>query len=375
MSSRERLLLVNGREELVRKARSCGFDVFRVSVAEATARFSELVAAHERQPFRAVVAQSETGLAEAADLAEACGVRGTDARVCRLLADKWAARQSTAALPCHVPARRLSSVADTRELLAISPQGVVLKPRFGTGSRGVHHVRTLDEASGVVTRLLRAGLDYVAEQFQSGQEVSVETVSSGGRHRIVAITAKTTSPSFVETRHQVPWEGPAALRADVVGAVTTLLRHIDYRDGPAHTELMLTANGTKLIESHARRGGDRIATLVELVYGFDIEEWWFQQLSQGPSGLPRLRAARGTAVIGYAVAMQSGTLTSISGELEARRSPHIVDIEIRKSVGDAVQPARRSEDRLAHAIAFHVDAAIAHRSVDQALSCLRFAIV
>jgi hypothetical protein len=42
------------------------------------------------------------------------------------------------------------------------------------------------------------------------------------------------------------------------GGRDALLEAVGHRDGPAHTELKLTRNGPRIIESHNRQGGDRI---------------------------------------------------------------------------------------------------------------------
>ena len=342
----------------------------RISASDVRDRLDEIIFNHRLQPFDAVVAQSETGLTEAAELCERLGVPGIDPRVRRLLKDKWATRALTRGCSFHVPARQAKSREDVYEQLSISKRGVVVKPRFGTGSRDVHFIHD----AGAVSRIDLNADDYIVEEYVSGREVSVETVSAGGQHLVVAITDKVTSSTFVELRHQVPWEGSPNDQQDLQRAVTLLLDRVGYQNGPAHTEFMLTSDGPKLIESHPRRGGDRIHVLVELVYGFDLERWWFAQLAGHELGLPTLPSPRGTAVVGFAAAEQAGTLVSISGEQAARRIEGVIEVEVRKKVGNAVRPPQQSEDRLAHAIAFAHQPLEAVSCVRRALSCIRFAI-
>jgi len=67
--------------------------------------------------------------------------------------------------------------------------------------------------------------------------------------------------------------------AQIAEVTTRMLTAAGYRSGPAHTEVILTARGPRIVESQARLGGDRIPRLIQLSSGIDIERAIFQALA------------------------------------------------------------------------------------------------
>ncbi|MGW7005814.1 ATP-grasp domain-containing protein [Streptomyces sp. NPDC054933] len=171
----------------------------------------------------------------------------------------------------------------------------VVKPVDGTGSSGVRYLTGPDEAERYL-----AALDFqtphLVEEFLTGTEYSVEAMSSPAGHRILAITEKMTTgaPHFVETGHTLPVRLDPAAEAAIAEVVTATLDAAGYRYGPSHTEVMLTAAGPRLIESHGRPGGDRISDMLELSLGEDV----FEQAMSAVFGLPMPTEPTRTRVAG-----------------------------------------------------------------------------
>ncbi|GCD08999.1 ATP-grasp domain-containing protein [Clostridium tagluense] len=85
---------------------------------------------------------------------------------------------------------------------------VVMKPIDATGSRGVIKVNDKFRLERALTESLESSKNGVVmiEEYLSGKEYSVETLTQNGKTYVVSITEKTIlgDPYFVETRHIVP---------------------------------------------------------------------------------------------------------------------------------------------------------------------------
>lgn len=189
--------------------------------------------------------------------------------------------------------RRHWATPDRRETLdALQRHGGpwVLKPADGSGSRGILFAESWEQVAPHLDTE-----DWVLEEFVPGVEFSVESLSVDGRHQVFGITAKTTSgrPRFIETAHAFPALLPTSTAEAVMAEVIRFLDAATYRNGPAHTEVMLHDDGIDLIESQARLGGDRIPTIVARATGLDPEVELVRSLcvSCAPRTAPRANRA------------------------------------------------------------------------------------
>jgi biotin carboxylase len=173
---------------------------------------------------------------------------------------------------------------------------IVLKPHAGGLSDGVYVVRTEDELAErwAGTRRATAGL-VLAEEYLTGPEFSVESISLAGRHEVVAITEKVTTPppGFVELGHQVPAALDDVDAKAITELVVALLDLVGQQTGPCHTEVRLTPDGPRIIESQTRFGGDQIWEMCELVTGVDLMSETFASLLGIPAPVrrPQVQAA------------------------------------------------------------------------------------
>lgn len=207
----------------------------------------------------------ESTMLPAALEADALGLALNPPEAVRRLNDKAAMR---ALLAAHALSPMRSASTDTPTevpaLLRDFGYPAIVKPTRLQGSAGVRLVRTPDELRAWQQELQTFSYDgpVVVEEFLDGPEFSVETLSAAGVHQVVGITAKqvTDGDLFVETGQLFPAPLPAETAADMGELVTALLDAAGHRFGPAHTEIILTADGPRIVESQARLGGDRIRT-------------------------------------------------------------------------------------------------------------------
>lgn len=373
--SATRIVVLGGKAGIVRKAAALGFEVVHVQKPSAfdpdvvphcaqlllvdyqdVPTVTALVRAlHEQRPIARVFTQTEAAQAVAGHLTDALGLPGNGARTTRLLHDKPALR-------ALLNTRGIGPVATLtnpgREELRdfVKTHGAaVLKPTMGSGSLGVRKIHTVGDVDAAWDWREEFALgDCMVEQLLVGQELSVESFSSGGRHRVVAITGKDTGGGVVELAHVVPAPVTREEQDAVRTLVTDLLDAAGLTDGPAHTEVILTADGPRVVESHSRRGGDRINDLVRMVHGVDLEEATYR-LAEDPDPLPGPFPADGAAAIRFLVAAP-GVVTAVDGIGDAESADGVVQVDVQVGVGDTVHELRWSEDRCGYVVARAADA-------------------
>ncbi|MEU4247175.1 ATP-grasp domain-containing protein [Amycolatopsis sp. NPDC026612] len=221
---------------------------------------------------------------------------------------------------------------------------VVVKPTELAGSRGVFLLRSRDELAEWGRLLDSYGYagQLLVEEYLQGQEYSVETISVEGVHHVIGVTTKSLSepPLFVETGHLHPTPESPATKA-IADLAVELLTLTGYRTGPAHTEVISTAGGPKLVESQARLAGDRIPVLVKLATGFDINQAIFRALAGRPLDpvVPQ-RYAR-VAYLEY----PTGVLRSVDGLDAVRALDFVAELSFPFVAGDVIPPVVDSKTR------------------------------
>jgi biotin carboxylase len=310
-----RVLAIHQRERLTDPAYRVCAAVMSADMLDTEAVTAVAVELCGRYPVSRVVSAGEDGLLPAATVNELLGYGGNPLVAVQRLKDKARLRRCLAEAGLSPVRHQLVSTAT--ELAAFADAvgtAVIVKPVAEGGSKGVSLVSHPARAEAVWRDVVATGREVMlAEEFLSGREVSVEAFSAASRHTVIAITDKQVGSSFVETGHSVP----AALSDDEYEAAAALTRAVldavGLVEGPSHTELMLTGHGPRVIESHNRIGGDRIADLVRAVYAIDLE-----RLTIGvPLGLERWDGAAPEAAGGAAVRF----LTPEPGLLTAVRVP------------------------------------------------------
>jgi biotin carboxylase len=366
------MLIIGGKRKILQKAKAFGLQtaLFQKSrlldpralpyadhvVTLDYERTDELLAAaracHAAAPIDYVISFTEPGLLPAAIVNDALGLAGNSLETVSLLKDKWAMRQQLnrrGVSPVRAALGR--SADDLRAFARTVGLPMIVKPIDGAGSFSVIAIHALDDIPAAWAALrANAVTQTVIEELLSGPEISVEAVSSGGRHLIIALTAKRTLPNFVEIGHAIPAPLDPQTQAEVCALVRQFLDVVGLREGPTHTEIKLTPHGPRIVESHNRVGGGKIVELARLVYDIDMI-----QLSLGlPFGLAELPRQppppRGGAAIRF-FTPPPGIVRAIEGLDEARQAEGVIEVELELSVGSRTPPIRHSPDRRGHVLA------------------------
>lgn len=155
---------------------------------------------------------------------------------------------------------------------------LIVKPTDRSGSRGVEKINSSEELSSAIERAQNESFEHkaIVEEFVTGREISVESISYRGTHYILQITDKVTTgaPFFVELEHHQPSSLPLEKKEEVKKIVLNALDSLHVQFGASHSELKITEDGDiKVIEIGARMGGDFIGSnLVKLSTGYDFLE-------------------------------------------------------------------------------------------------------
>lgn len=148
---------------------------------------------------------------------------------------------------------------------AIASWPIVVKPLDSVGSDGFHLCRNDKEVGEAFRALFMRdnALGFVMSQvliqeFLVGQQYMVNAVSINGRHKITEIWKedRLNIPgvgNLYDKEMLVPFDGD--VQPKLVAYTRNTLDAVGVREGPSHTELMMTGAGPTLIEIGARLQG------------------------------------------------------------------------------------------------------------------------
>lgn len=293
----------------------------------------------------------EESMVTAYEAAEELRAELNPAAAIRFLADKHAMRGLLAE-------RGLSPVsfeaAATRDEVPDAVRRIgypaVVKPSALAGSRGVFLWREPQDQATWTALVDQYDYDgpFLVEEYLVGPEYSVETLSKDGRHQVVGITEKLLGapPLFVEVGHVHPAPLPRDRAQAIEDLTTELLTACGYRFGPAHTEVIWTRRGPRIVESQSRLGGDRIPRLVQLATGLDIERAIFAGMAGPAAELP---APTASATVRF-FTFPPGRVDEIRGLEAARRLDFVDELNVRLRPGDIASEVRDSKSRHGHVI-------------------------
>ncbi len=152
---------------------------------------------------------------------------------------------------------------------------IVVKPLHSAASDGVVICRStaelqqaFDSQCGVENSLGIRNNELLAQELLRGPEFVVDTVSCNGMHRVSDIweSHKTSTPQSDGRRFLYDYQSllsPSAPQANVLQSyVFQVLDALGIEHGPAHAEVIITAEGPVLVEIGARLAGTQIPVFV-----------------------------------------------------------------------------------------------------------------
>ncbi len=304
------------------------------------------------------------------------GINYEDA-CCATQKDRMRARLSDfdVPMPLYYACGNFREFADAVERLECR---CIVKPSDCAASRGVKLLEGRLESSFLkdifneTITLSREGVVMV-EEYVEGSEVSVESVTIKGETRVISITDKmvTEPPYFVELGHCEPSRLSDDTRRSIVEVAKKTVSAIGIVNGVSHTEVKVTSEGPKVIETAARLGGDFITSkLVPLSTGIDLVRQSVR-LALGLNVDLEPKWQRGAA-IRFITSPRSGVISNLDVDDLINDIPGISEVELYLKEGDSISIPHSSNDRIGHVVCVGESAQAASESAERALSFVRF---
>lgn len=224
------------------------------------------------------------------------------------------------------------------------PNGIVIKPRNGSGSANVTHLASADALKAFEWKG-KPG-DYLAEEFIEGAEAGGDILVYGGEVVFYHPTCKKVN------RHQVPyshvmlkenWSTPF-----ILPFLNKLIRSLTLPDGIYNVDIIVQGNRPFLIDISPRMGGNCIPDLVHLSTG--VNEWEFMidlWMGRKPASIqPQWKRSHGVYVIGV-------DREGVVDEVVVNKHPfadHITEIFWKASPGQQVQAFTQGGRHLGYVI-------------------------
>ena len=322
-----------------------------VTVAIDTSNVDKLVEFLAAVPdLAAVFSSSEFYIGAASEAAERLGLHTANTEAIKTCRDKARLAEVLQAHGVDVPRSVDLPLLDLAKAdLERLRYPVVVKPRTGSGSVDVMLNTNVADVVAQCERMRREGQVWaLMQEYVTGEEFSVETLTLGGRTRVLAIVRKHlgAEPFFVEIGHSFPSGLTAAQRARVEACVQAALDAVGFTFGPAHTELRMRGERVTIIEINPRLAGGMIPALLHEVLDFDVIDHVLS-MWLGSAGLPEVSPRRFGA-IRFAMPHRAGQLAAVP-ELPAAVAalPELRLVKVLRQPGDHVEPARDFRDRVA----------------------------
>lgn len=148
----------------------------------------------------------------------------------------------------------------------------ILKPRHGSGSRGIHFVNDMQELKDALK--LTCGESYVLEECANGEEYGLDGAVIDGKFYLVLLRHKENTP--LPARQAVAYFSVMP-EDEFYGQVKTFMEKIvktlELQECLLHTDLIRTKDGPFIIEMSARPSGHNLHNLfTPLCTSVDVAE-------------------------------------------------------------------------------------------------------
>lgn len=148
----------------------------------------------------------------------------------------------------------------------------IMKPRFGSGSRGIHFINTLEELKAALE--VTCDESYVLEECVEGEEYGLDGAVINGRFYLVLLRHKENTPlparQAVAYFSVLPEDG---FYQEVKGFMEKAVQVLGLQDCLFHADLIRGEEGIFVIELSARPSGHNLHNLfTPLCTGIDVAE-------------------------------------------------------------------------------------------------------
>ena len=320
----------------------------------------EVLSAHGNKAFDAVLCLIDIRLIEAARLAQRLDLPYLNTESAKLLRDKYSVRTCLRNAGIAQPEFALATTnAEIHGAVTAVGLPVLIKPSDGYGSQNIITITSEDELEfhqDDLQHLLPFATDYglgvrsndrlLVERYMSGVFLGCDTFSLNGQHHLLGVNEKLMfdRPSFaIRGGCFTPNDGRWA---NLEGYLFNILDAVHFNCGAAHIEIMVTAQGPRLVEINPRLVGAKIARLMSFALNESVHEALIN-LHLGQWCIDTLDVAHfRPAATRWLSSPASGRLKSI--ELPSWRDAAVKCVEILKHPGDHVSTPYENAHRLGY---------------------------
>ena len=286
-------------------------------------------------------------------VASECKLNGISMDTAKKATDKSLMRKALGEADVPIPiSYSVSNITDFNATISKIGFPIIVKPADSSGSRGITRIDKLDDNTDEAFYYAKSNSksgSVLVEECMIGPEVSVETLAVDGEVYVIQITDKMTTgnPHYVEIGHTQPTRLDCS--EDIARIAIAANKAIGIQNGPSHTEIIVTAEGPKIVEIGARLGGDCITThLVPLSTGVDMVEATIL-ISLGIKPNIENKYSKGAAIRYFN--QRAGIIKDIRGLEDAYASQGVKQISVVHGVGETITDIVDSASRMGFVIA------------------------
>lgn len=321
----------------------------RHAVVDSADGESLLSVARDFSPDAILSEQTDIAIPAVAYVAEKLGLPGIGAEAAKRATDKFAMRE--ACRQAGIPTPKFCLVTTVGEVAAAAREigfPLIVKPVDNQASRGVTKIKDERDLAGAVARAFLASRTHriLFEELMIGPELSVESFIADGVITVLGVSEKKKSEYPFPFDLELIYPGNYSIEhlTQIKALNENVINAIGISMGFAHAEMILTANGPRLIEIAARGCGARIATdLLPVLTGIDLLGARLSQALGDAVELPKV--AYDTFGIVRFFELPEGRIRSINGVREAASEPGIIHLDFVPVVGDRITKAQSGDQR------------------------------
>jgi biotin carboxylase len=269
----------------------------------------------------------------------------------------------------------------------------VLKPLSLSASQGVMRANNREEFRAAARRLAHllerpdlrmktpsSPREALVEEYIPGKEVAVEGILIDGELKLLAIYDKPDpleGPFFEESIYVTPSRLSAQQQNAIHQCATQAIRALGLTHGPVHAEFRINERGVWPIEVAPRPIGGMCAASLSFVSSqydapITLEELILRHAIGGNIlGWQREAAASGVMMIPVP---SSGILEEVTGIDEAKRVPHVTEVQITARLHDGIVAWPEGSSYLGFVFAKSESPGVAEQALREAHSKLTFQI-
>ena len=297
-----------------------------------------------------------------ARVAELLGLPGIGSEAAHLATNKIAMRRAFAEQ--GVPQPRYAAVRDYASAKAAGETisfPAVLKPADSAGQRGLFLVQDMDDLARNLPLTLAASptQEAVLEEFHAGREVNTLLVAREDDVKLITASDR-LRPEGVGFGVAVAHLYPSTLYGDAAEEVERValaaVHAIGLRNGIAYPQLLVSADGVRVVEIAARIPGGQMVEVPRYGVGIDLVEVAVKQALgepvpeelvtpsfQQPFAIRFLTAEPGP--------LPTGEVQSVGPLEKALAFPGVDRVETWIEVGETIRPVQTDGDRRGYVIA------------------------